>query len=210
MKRFYDRELDELIATFSGEAPKLLLHSCCGPCSTYVLEYLTQHFNIYLYFDNSNIDTEEEFEKRFLALSKTVEQVKSHHTIMLLKNNYDQQKFAKVIAGVEHLGEGSIRCFRCYAMRLKAAAEKGKELGCDYFASTLSISPHKNVGKINDIGETVARSVGINHLPNDFKKKGGYQRSVELSKTWQIYRQSYCGCRYSKMEAIQREQKKKR
>ncbi len=197
IKRQYQRELDELIKNLDGEVPKLLLHSCCGPCSTYVLNYLAPHFEIVLFYDNPNIQPQEEFERRFAEQKKVIQHLSFPNGIMLEQGVYDPQRYAEAVRGVEHLGEGSERCFRCYAFRFQAAAERAKILGCDYFASTLSISPYKNVERINNIGEAIASRVGVTHLPNDFKKKGGYQASIAFCKEWGIYRQSYCGCIYS-------------
>lgn len=208
-KRQYQRELDCIIKHLNGQVPKLLLHSCCGPCSTYVLDYLAPYFHIILYYDNPNIQPQEEFERRFREQQKVIEHLSFPNGIKLEKGVYDPQRYAEAVRGVTHLGEGSERCFRCYAFRFQAAAERAKVLECDYFASTLSISPYKNVDRINEIGEHIADQVGVAHLPNDFKKKGGYQASIAYCKEWNIYRQSYCGCIYSYREWQERLQEKK-
>lgn len=200
--RSYQKELDRLIKGIdpNAPAPRLLLHSCCGPCSSYVLEYLAPYFNIIVFYDNPNIQPVEEYTHRLSEQRRVIAHIQAPHGISLIEGDYDPVRYAQAVKGLTHLGEGSERCFACYRFRMEAAAELAKERGCDYFTTTLSISPYKNVARINDIGEDIALRVGVKHLPNDFKKRGGYQRSIALCKEWDIYRQHYCGCIYSQRE----------
>jgi predicted adenine nucleotide alpha hydrolase (AANH) superfamily ATPase len=201
-KRNYQRELDRIIRDWrkSGRTPRLLLHACCGPCSSYVLEYLAADFSIELFYDNSNIAPRSEYVRRREELVRVLSNISAPHGLRLHEGVYDPARYAQAVKGLEHLGEGSARCFACYRFRMEAAKDLGLELGCDYFATTLSISPYKNADKINEIGEEIASGCDIRHLPNDFKKRGGYQRSIALCREWNIYRQHYCGCIYSMQE----------
>lgn len=177
------------------QKPYLLLHACCGPCSTHVLEELKPYFQITVYYDNDNIHPEAEFRKRWEALKQAVEQV--GETIALEKSDYDPKRYFQAVKGFEQDGEHSARCEACIALRLERSAQKAAEIKADYFASTLSVSPHKDVALINKLGEGLAERYGIKHLPNDFKKKEGYKHSIALCKDWSIYRQDYCGCCFS-------------
>lgn len=205
MKRFYQRELEEILDGLTGR-PKLFLHSCCGPCSSYVLEYLDPYFEITIFYDNPNIQPESEYRHRLAEQKKVIDRI--NPKIRLIEGDYDPKRYAKAVQGLEHLGEGTERCWACYELRMREACQRAKEEGMDYYATTLSISPYKNADKINEIGERIAKEVGIPHLPSDFKKRGGYQRSIELSKEWGIYRQDYCGCIYSLREEEERRAKK--
>lgn len=200
--RNYQRELDRIIRNWRkiGRTPRLLLHACCGPCSTYVLEYLAADFSIELLYYNPNIAPYSEYIRRREELLKVISHIDAPHGIRFHEGTYNPADYAQAVKGLEHLGEGSARCFACYRFRLEKAKELALELGCDYFASTLSISPYKNADKINEIGEELAAGTGVAHLPNNFKKCGGYQRSIALCKEWNIYRQHYCGCVYSLQE----------
>lgn len=200
--RQYQKELDRIIKGIdqSAEAPTLLLHSCCGPCSSYVLEYLAPYFEIIVFYDNPNIQPVEEYAHRLAEQRRVMAHIEALHGISLVEGDYDQARYAQAVRGLTHLGEGSERCFACYRFRMEAAAKLAKEMGCDYFTTTLSISPYKNAERINAIGEEISEAVGIKHLPNDFKKRGGYQRSIALCKEWDIYRQHYCGCIFSQRE----------
>ena len=200
--RQYQKELDKIIKNIdpSQPAPRLLLHSCCGPCSSYVLEYLTQYFSIVLFYDNPNIQPRAEYDHRLAEQKKVIAHIDAPHGIELREGIYDPSRYAKAVHGLTHLPEGSERCFACYRFRMEEAAALAKTLGCDYFATTMSISPYKNATRINEIGEEIAEQVGVPHLPSDFKKKGGYQRSIVLCREWDIYRQHYCGCIYSQRE----------
>lgn len=194
----YQKKLDELILGLSGRKPKLMLHGCCAPCSSYVLEYLRNYFEITLFYYNPNISPESEFIKREEEVRRLISEMPYGEEISFLEAGYDGESFEKAARGLEDVPEGGERCFRCYELRLRKTAEKAKELGCDYFTTTLSISPLKNSQKINEIGERIGEEYGVSHLPSDFKKRDGYKRSIELSKIYGLYRQNYCGCRFSK------------
>lgn len=195
----YQRELDELIKNLSG-TPRLLLHCCCAPCSSYVLEYLSQFFEITCLFYNPNISPAEEYEKRAEELRRLISEQPHKYPVSIIVEKYNSEEFLRAIMGFENIKEGGERCFRCYRLRLEMAAKYAKEYNFDYFCSTLSISPLKNAQKLNEIGGEMSEIYKIPHLPNDFKKKGGYLRSVELSAYYNLYRQDYCGCVFSKRE----------
>ncbi len=200
----YQKELDKLISNLEkdGRVPKLLLHSCCAPCSSYVLEYLAEYFEITVFYYNPNIFPENEYTKRILEqqtliqdLTETNKHVK--YPISFLAGNYDRERFFEMAKGQEHLKEGGKRCFKCYELRLEEAARIAKEVEFDYFTTTLSISPLKNAEKLNTIGKSIGEKYGVEYLQSDFKKKNGYKRSIELSKLYGLYRQDYCGCEFS-------------
>ena len=194
----YQKELDKITDSLNGDVPKLFLHSCCAPCSSYTLEYLNNYFDITVYYFNPNISPKAEFDKRYAEQKRLIEALPSKHTIKLVCGEYDHNDFLKIAKGYENVPEGGERCFRCYRMRLESTAKLAKEQGFDYFCTTLSISPLKNSQKINEIGYEVAEKYGIKWLPSDFKKKEGYKRSIELSREYQLYRQNFCGCVFSK------------
>lgn len=195
----YQKELDKLLEKLEqeGRTPRLLLHSCCAPCSSYVLEYLSRYFAITVFYYNPNIYPETEYYKRVAEQQMLIRKLKPIHPISFVEGIYDKEKFYRMAAGLEHVKEGGERCFRCYALRLREAAERAKEGGFDYFTTTLSISPLKNAQKLNEIGLAVGRETGVDYLVSDFKKKNGYKRSVELSEEYGLYRQNYCGCQFS-------------
>lgn len=194
----YQKELDKITDSLNGDVPKLFLHSCCAPCSSYTLEYLNNYFEITVYYFNPNISPKAEFDKRYAEQKRLIEALPSKHPIKLVCGEYDHNDFLKIAKGYENVPEGGERCFRCYRMRLESTAKLAKEQGFDYFCTTLSISPLKNSQKINEIGYEVAEKYGIKWLPSDFKKKEGYKRSIELSREYQLYRQNFCGCVFSK------------
>lgn len=194
-QKILDKKLEELLA--SNEVPSLLLHSCCAPCSSYVLEYLSQFFNITIFYYNPNIHPELEYRKRVEEQKEFIEKLPVKRKINFIEGKYLPEEFFDIAKGLEEEREGGIRCFKCYELRLKEAAKKAKELNFDYFTTVLSISPHKNAEKINEIGEKISQEFGIKFLNSDFKKKNGYKRSIELSKDYNLYRQDYCGCVYS-------------
>ncbi|MBQ8305183.1 MAG: epoxyqueuosine reductase QueH [Blautia sp.] len=196
----YQRELDKLISELesSGRVPHLLLHSCCAPCSSYVLEYLSRYFTITVLYYNPNISPEEEYHKRVEELKRLIGAMEFQHPVNLLEGAYEPERFYEMARGLELVPEGGERCFRCYRLRMEEAARYARELGCDYFTTTLSISPLKNAAKINEIGQELGDIYQVEHLPSDFKKKNGYKRSIELSREYDLYRQNYCGCVYSK------------
>lgn len=202
MDRNYQKELEKVICNLEREnrVPTLLLHSCCAPCSSYVLEYLSSYFAITVFYYNPNIFPEEEFQKRILEQKMLIEKMPAKHEIKFVAGDYDSDKFYEMAKGMEKLPEGGERCFRCYELRLRESADLAKKGGFDYFTTTLSISPLKNAAKLNEIGEKLAEQYGVSYLCSDFKKKNGYKRSTELSKEYGLYRQDYCGCIYSKQE----------
>ena len=179
--------------------PKLLLHACCGPCSSYVIEYLSNFFDITIYYYNPNTYPEEEFARRLTELNRFIKEF-NNNQIKVIEKEYNPQEFYTNIRGLEHLGERSIRCYNCYELRMKESATYAKNNNFDYFTTTLSISPYKNADWINEIGIKLEKEIGIKYLYSDFKKKNGYKRSIELSKEYDMYRQEYCGCVYSKQE----------
>ena len=195
----YQRKLEILINNLSG-TPRLLLHCCCAPCSSYVLEYLSRFFEITCLFYNPNISPAEEYKKRAEELRRLISELPHKNPVSIIVEKYNPQDFFAAVKGYEHIKEGGERCFRCYRLRLEMAAKYAKEYNFDYFCSTLSISPLKNARKLNDIGEELSEIYKISHMPNDFKKKGGYKRSIELSAEYDLYRQNYCGCVFSKNE----------
>lgn len=198
----YQKELDKLLIKLEkeGRVPRLLLHSCCAPCSSYVLEYLSKHFEITVFYYNPNIFPESEYTKRILEQQMLIGEMEMRYPVSFIAGNYDKEKFYEIAKGLEHLKEGGERCFRCYELRLEETARIAKEGGFDYYTTTLSISPLKNADKLNEIGMKIGKKYGIEYLQSDFKKKNGYRRSVELSKEFGLYRQDYCGCIYSMQE----------
>ena len=193
----YQKKLDEIILNLESKVPKLLLHACCAPCSSYVMEYLSNFFFITVLFYNPNIYPREEYTKRADELKRLIESQPHRHPVSYAICDFDSEEFYSAIHGLEACPEGGERCKKCYRLRLTKAAQYAKEQGFDYFASTLSISPLKNSQILNSIGEEISKIYGVSHLPNDFKKKEGYKRSLELSREYNLYRQNYCGCIYS-------------
>lgn len=204
--RNYQKELEKLIDQIQKEnkIPRLFLHSCCAPCSSYVLEYLSKYFNITVFYYNPNIFPEEEYRKRVHEITRLVDTMEFVHPVKLIEGRYDPQEFFQMAKGLEEVPEGGERCFKCYRLRMEEAARLAVEGGYDYFTTTLTISPLKNAAKLNEIGEELAGIYHVPHLPSDFKKKNGYKRSIELSREYDLYRQNYCGCVYSRREAENR------
>ncbi len=200
--RNYAKELEQLIQKLQqeGKVPRLLLHACCAPCSSAVLEYLSQYFAITLLYYNPNIAPLEEYQKREAELRRLVSQMKFIHPVALLPCQYDGQAFVQAARGLEGEPEGGKRCEACFRLRLRYAAQEAARLRFDYYTTTLSISPMKNAPLLNQLGEEIGREFGVAHLPSDFKKKDGYKRSVQLSKEYDLYRQDYCGCAFSKAQ----------
>ena len=198
----YQKELDKIIenAVKQGLTPTLLLHSCCAPCSSYVLKYLSDFFKITLVYYNPNIFPEEEYRKRVSEQERLINELPVKNPITFIEAKYDPETFFEKVKGLEKEPEGGARCTVCYEMRMREAAIYAKEGGFDYFTTTLSISPLKNAQKINDIGCALSEEYGVKHLPSDFKKKEGYKQSVQLSAEYNLYRQNFCGCVYSKGE----------
>lgn len=210
MKENYQIILNKTIKEIQKKdtVPSLLLHSCCAPCSSYVLEYLSEYFNITILFYNPNISPEQEFIKRADELRRLISEMPLKYDVKFIEGSYDSDRFYHMSKGLEHMKEGDERCFKCYRLRLEEAAKAAKNGGFDYFTTTLSISPHKNAQMLNQIGGELAETYGVNYLFSDFKKKNGYKRSCELSEEYGLYRQNYCGCVYSRAEALERERAK--
>lgn len=226
--RNYQKELDRIIESISmndKSVPTLFLHSCCAPCSSYVLEYLRSYFRITVFYYNPNISMEDEYSKRVAeqkrliaayneALSENSVQSRKQQNmqtqekngnnrgyfIEIVEGDYKPERFYEIARGLEQCPEGEERCFNCYELRLRETAKRAQAGKYDYFTTTLTISPLKNAAKLNEIGERLAEEYGVSWLPSDFKKKGGYQRSIELSREYDLYRQDYCGCVYSREE----------
>lgn len=198
----YQKELDKIISALEqkGEKKTLLLHSCCAPCSSYVLEYLSRYFYITVFYYNPNIYPPEEYDTRVKEQKRLVSQMPVSLPVQVAEGAYEPERFFEMAEGMEQLPEGGERCFRCYELRMRKAAEYAAAHGFDYFTTTLSISPLKNAGKLNEIGLKLAEETGVPYLVSDFKKKNGYKRSIELSAEYELYRQNYCGCVYSRRE----------
>lgn len=204
MKTNYQRELDKIIEENrkAGIRPSLLLHACCAPCSSYCLEYLAEYFDITVLFYNPNLYPEEEYDKRAKEEEKLIGRMneklsESGREIKLTVSDFDSREFYDKIKGLENCKEGGERCLKCFELRLEKAAEYAKKNNFDYFTTTLTISPLKNAEALNQTGERAEKKFSVKHLPSDFKKKGGYQRSIVLSKEYGLYRQNYCGCVFS-------------
>lgn len=195
------QELEKILAGIDlAHPPRLLLHSCCAPCSSYVLEYLSTYFLITVDYFNPNIAPAEEYRRRADEQARFIADTPRAHSVTFTEGIYDPALFYEAVKGLEAMSEGSERCFACYELRLKQAANAAREGGFDYFGSTLSISPHKNAAKLNEIGFTLAETFGIAWLASDFKKKNGFKRSAQLAEEHGLYRQDYCGCVFSKAE----------
>lgn len=195
----YQNQLDRIIENISPEKPpRLLLHSCCAPCSSYTLEYLSRYFDITVYYFNPNISPKQEFDKRFEEQKRLISQMPFKNKVTLIEGDYNHDDFLKIAKGLENIPEGGERCFKCYKMRLESTARLAKEQGFDYFCTTLSISPLKNSQKINELGFEIEEKYGVKWLPSDFKKREGYKRSIQLSREYSLYRQNFCGCVFSK------------
>ncbi len=202
MKKNFQIELEKIISEHNKkeEVPTLFLHSCCAPCSSYVLEYLSQYFSITVFYYNPNIYPDDEYYKRVEEQKNFIGKLPAKHEIGFVEGNFDKPRFYEMAKGLEDVPEGGERCFKCYDLRLREAAKYAKEGGFDYFTTTLSISPLKNAEKLNEIGQEIALEYGVKYLVSDFKKKNGYKRSVEISREYGMYRQDYCGCVFSKNE----------
>ena len=207
-KRNFQKEMEQVLSNHSKEtgtaAPTLLLHSCCAPCSSYVLEYLSDYFEITVLYYNPNIYPEEEYTKRVDEQKHLIAALPAKYPIHLIEGRFDPQEFYQAVHGLEQIPEGGARCHACFELRLREAAKAAAKGNFDYVTTTLTISPLKNAPKLNEIGETLAQEYQVTWLPSDFKKKNGYKRSVELSQEYGLYRQDYCGCVFSKREAEQR------
>ncbi|HHU55217.1 MAG TPA: epoxyqueuosine reductase QueH [Acholeplasmataceae bacterium] len=195
------KKLKKFLSENKGSKKRLLLHSCCAPCSSYVLELLKEVFDITIFFYNPNIYPQEEYIKRLSEFNKL-------YKFPIMEEKYNPNEFNKAIKGLEHIPEGGERCFACYSFRLEKTAQVARKKGYEYFTTTLSISPYKNSKKINEIGYECERKYGVKYLYSDFKKEEGYKKSIILSKELDLYRQEYCGCFYSMQEQQDRRKNK--
>lgn len=209
----FQLKLDQILSEVEKETKEtgivktLLLHSCCAPCSSYVLEYLSQYFRITVFYYNPNISEQQEYEKRVAEQKRLISELPVRYPVSFIEGTYHTEEFDEAIKGLEQLGERSKRCYACYQLRLAHTAHLAKEEGFDYFTTTLSISPYKNAVWLNEIGEQLMEQLQVDYLYADFKKKNGYKRSIALSEEYHLYRQDFCGCKYSKEEEIARKQK---
>lgn len=202
-KENYQLSLEKTLESLD-ERKTLLLHACCAPCSSYVLEYLARYFDITLFFYNPNISPESELRFREQELLRLIGEMPLDSKVELISGRYEPSEFFEIAKGYEELPEGDERCRRCYALRLEETAKAAKTGGFDYFCTTLSISPYKNAEWLNSIGKEMSEKYGVGYLFSDFKKKNGYKRSCELSEEYSLYRQDYCGCIFSKRDAEKR------
>ncbi len=202
MNKNFQLVLDEIIKKeqSSGRTPRLLLHSCCGPCSTYVLEYLSKYFDIDVFYYNPNIYPPEEFRRRLSAQEKVLNSLPFARDVGLIVPEYVPEEFSLAVRGLESQPEGGARCPVCFALRLRRTAQYARERGYDYFGTTLTVSPHKNALILNETGKNLEEKIGVSFLFSDFKKREGYKRSTVLSREYGIYRQDYCGCVFSLAE----------
>lgn len=200
MTENYQKELDKIISGLKNAVPKLLLHSCCAPCSSYCIEYLSKFFEITVLYYNPNLDSEEEFSRRANEQQRLINEMPAQNPVRLIVIPYNNEEYYACVKGLETEKEGGARCAQCFGLRLERTAKLAKELDLDYFTTTLTISPLKNTRLINTIGYEIGKKYNIKYLPSDFKKLGGYLRSIELSREYNLYRQNYCGCVYSKVK----------
>ena len=193
----YDLEMEKQMSELE-EGSSLLLHACCAPCSSAVLERLSSFFRITIFYYNPNIDKEEEYQKRIQELKRFLSCIHPKYPVSLIEGKYEPEKFKAIAVGLEQEPERGKRCYKCYQLRLEETAKIAENLGFPNFCTTLTLSPHKNSDWLNEIGEKLNNQYHTNYLYSDFKKKNGYKRSIELSKEYHLYRQDYCGCIYSK------------
>lgn len=196
----YQKELDKVIDKIQrdGITPTLLLHVCCAPCSSYCLEYLSQYFKIIVFFYNPNISFKEEYDYRLSEEKRLIGEMKFKNPVEIIDSRYDPNEFFSAVKGLENEPEGGRRCLECFRLRLRESCKKAKEIGADYITTTLTISPLKNAQALNEIGSECAKEYGVSWLFSDFKKREGYKRSIVLSQEYDLYRQNYCGCVFSK------------
>lgn len=205
-KTNYQLLLDRIVSReeAAGRVPTLLLHSCCAPCSSYSIEYLSQHFRVTVFYFNPNISPEAEYRHRVAEQQRLISEMPTVNPVSFVEGEYDPREFYEAARGLEHEPEGGLRCTECFRLRLARAAQIAAERGFDYFTTTLTISPMKDAARLNAIGEEMGRKYGVAFLPSDFKKRGGYLRSIELSRQYGLYRQNFCGCVFSRQEAESR------
>ena len=202
MKTNYQLKLDEIINSLDGPK-KILLHSCCAPCSSYVIEYLSNYYYITILYYNPNIEPIDEYIKRKNEEIRFINEFKTKYKVDMIDIDYDNDTYHEVIKGLENEPEGGARCGKCFYLRMEKTAKMASDLGYDYFATTLTVSPYKNSETINKIGSILESKYNIKYLYSDFKKREGYKRSIALSKEYNLYRQHYCGCLYSKTNDIE-------
>ena len=199
MKKNYQKQMDAVVAALpEGARPRLLLHSCCGPCSSYVLEALTPHFQVTVLYYNPNIQPREEYDLRLANQRKIIAALPTPSAVEILECDYDGAAYDEAVRGLENEPEGGRRCTVCFRLRLEETARLAAERGFDWFCTTLTVSPHKDAERLNQIGAALGERYGVRYLPSDFKKREGYKRSIQLSKEYDLYRQEYCGCLFSK------------
>ena len=196
MKENYQKVMEQILKNINGES--LLLHSCCAPCSSYVIGLLSNYFKITVFYYNPNISPEEEYQKRVKEQIKFINSLTTKYRVDFIEGDYEHKKFLEISNGLENEKEGGKRCFKCYRQRLEKTAILAKSQKYDYFCTTLSVSPYKNANKLNEIGKELEQKYNVKYLYSDFKKKDGYKKSIELSKKYNLYRQDYCGCKFSK------------
>ena len=196
-RRNYQKELDRIIQKRGRRTPRVLLHVCCGPCSSSVLEYLTQYFDVTILWYNPNIYPQAEFERRFQTLVKLVEDMGLADRVSILAEPWKSEDYYARVKGLEDEPEGGKRCTECFRLRLLETARLAKHYGYDYFCTSLTLSRHKDADRINTIAEEIGRAMGVQWLPSDFKKRDGENRSIELCQKYNVYRQLYCGCEFS-------------
>ncbi len=196
----YQKKMEEIIQQNNGEVKSILLHSCCAPCSSHVIDTLTKYFDITILYYNPNIEPYEEYERRKEEEKRFIREYPNVNKLDIIDCDYDNDKFISMSKGLENEPERGARCIKCYYLRMDYTANKCKELGYDYFGTTLTVSPYKDSNKLNEIGESLEKKYNVNYLYSDFKKNNGYKHSIELSKEYNLYRQDYCGCKYSKRD----------
>ena len=204
----YQKKMEDIIEENKKNnlVPTILLHSCCAPCSSHVIDVLSKHFNITILYYNPNIEPYEEYLKRKEEEIRFIKEYNNTNRLDIIDCDYDNEKYHELVKGLEDCKEGGNRCFKCYRMRLEYTAIKAKELNYDYFGTTLTVSPYKNSQKLNEIGEELEKIYNIKYLYSDFKKNNGYKHSIEMSKEYNLYRQNYCGCIYSQRKNEKEEQ----
>ncbi|MBR6133192.1 MAG: epoxyqueuosine reductase QueH [Bacilli bacterium] len=200
VKMNYQKKMEEIIQQNNGEVKSILLHSCCAPCSSHVIDTLTKYFDITILYYNPNIEPYEEYERRKEEEKRFIREYPNVNKLDIIDCDYDNDKFISMSKGLENEPERGARCIKCYYLRMDYTANKCKELGYDYFGTTLTVSPYKDSNKLNEIGESLEKKYNVNYLYSDFKKNNGYKHSIELSKEYNLYRQDYCGCKYSKRD----------
>ena len=196
MKENYQKVMEEILKNIDGQT--LLLHSCCAPCSSYVIKLLSDYFKITIFYYNPNISPEDEYQKRVKEQIKFINNLTTKYKVDFIEGDYEHEKFLKISKGLENELEGGKRCFECYRQRLEKTAMLAQSKKYDYFCTTLSVSPYKNASKLNEIGKELEQKYKVKYLYSDFKKKDGYKKSIELSKQYNLYRQDYCGCKFSR------------